>query len=88
MARLCYVEAVTLPNRIKGASVTMKDGVLVASKHVTDPKEFLALWTELGTPPLREAEVDSIPYVTFTFEGHGWYLHVNCMARRMSELAA
>jgi hypothetical protein len=66
----------------------MQDGVCVVSKHITDPTEFLHLWTELGTPALREAEEDSIPYVTFTFEGHGWYLHVNLMARRLDELAA
>ena len=77
-----------LPNRIQGANVTMQDGVCVVSKHTTDPAEFLRLWTEHNTPPLVEKEEQGIPYVMFTFEGYGWYLHVNLMARTLDELAA
>jgi len=86
--RRCATMGCVLPNRIKGAVVTMKDGVYVVSKHTTDPAEFLSLWTELGTPMLVEKEEDSIPYVMFTLEGTGWFLHVNLMARKLSELSA
>lgn len=62
------------------------DGLCSVSKHTTDPAEFLFLWEDHGSPRLREASEDGIPYVTYTIEGTKWFLHVNLFARTLEEL--
>lgn len=62
------------------------DGVLVVSKHTTDPDEFCALWEKLGRPALVEHEVDGIPLVRCSVDGVGWRLTVNLMARTLADM--
>lgn len=64
----------------------MGDGVLLVSKHTTDPAEFFGWWEKLGRPELIERSEDSIPFVRCCVEGVGWRLSVNLMARTLEDM--
>lgn len=64
----------------------MGDGVLLVSKHTTDPPEFFALWEKLGCPDLSEHAEDGIPFVRCCADGVGWRLSVNLMARTLQDM--
>lgn len=74
------------PLRIPGAVASLLDGVLLVSKHTTDPSEFRALWEKLGEPDLVERSDDGIPFVRCCVDGVGWRLSVNLMARTLADM--